>query len=166
VELVRDVRDGRADRSIGETYAEVRPRLPALIAAGILAALGIGIGFLLLIVPGLILLTFWSMLVPVIVIEGSSAGDSFKRSFEVVRGHGWPVFGLILITFITVAIASGLIRLLFAPLPDFLDNWLGSLVAHSLTIPFAAAALTTAYFKLTARAATPAPVEAEPPPAV
>ena len=165
VELVRDVRDGRADRSIGETYAAVRPRLPALIAAGILAALGIGIGFLLLIVPGLILLTFWSMLVPVIVIEGSSAGDSFKRSFDVVRGHGWPVFGLILITFITVAIASGLIRLLFAPLPDFLDNWLGSLVAHSLTIPFAAAALTTAYFKLTAPAATPAPVEAQPPPA-
>jgi hypothetical protein len=166
VELVRDVRDGRADRSIGETYAAVRPRLAALIAAGILAALGIGIGFLLLIVPGLILLTFWSMLVPVIVIEGSSAGDSFKRSFEVVRGHGWPVFGLILITFITVAIASGLIRLVFAPLPDFLDDWLGSLVAHSLTIPFAAAALTTAYFKLTARAATPAPVEAEPPPAL
>ena len=166
VELVRDVRDGRADRSIGETYAAVRPRLPALIAAGILAALGIGIGFLLLIVPGLILLTFWSMLVPVIVIEGSSAGDSFKRSFDVVRGDGWPVFGLILITFITVAIASGLIRLVFAPLPDFLDDWLGSLVAHSLTIPFAAAALTTAYFKLTARAATPAPVEAEPPPAL
>jgi hypothetical protein len=166
VELVRDVRDGRADRSIGETYAAVRPRLAALIAAGILAALGIGIGFLLLIVPGLILLTFWSMLVPVIVIEGSSAGDSFKHSFDVVRGHGWPVFGLILITFITVAIASGLIRLVFAPLPDFLDDWLGSLVAHSLTIPFAAAALTTAYFKLTARAATPAPVEAEPPPAL
>jgi hypothetical protein len=166
VELVRDVRDGRADRSIGDTYAAVRPRLPALIAAGILAALGIGIGFLLLIVPGLILLTFWSMLVPVIVIEGSSAGDSFKRSFDVVRGHGWPVFGLILITFITVAIASGLIRLVFAPLPDFLDDWLGSLVAHSLTIPFAAAALTTAYFKLTARAATPAQVEAEPPPAL
>jgi hypothetical protein len=36
------------------------------------------------------------------------------------------------------------IRLLFAPLPDFLDTWIGSLVAHSLTIPFAAAALTTA----------------------
>jgi hypothetical protein len=65
-----------------------------------------------------------------------------------------------------VAIASGLIRLVFAPLPDFLDDWLGSLVAHSLTIPFAAAALTTAYFKLTAPAVTPAPVEAEPPPAL
>jgi hypothetical protein len=89
------------------------------------------------------------MLVPVIVFEGRTAGESFGRSRDVVRGHGWSVFGLILVTFLLVAIASAIIRLAFAPLPDFLDGWLGSLVAHSLTIPFAAAALTTAYFRLT-----------------
>jgi hypothetical protein len=50
------------------------------------------------------------------------------------------------------------IRLLFRPLPDFFDTWIGSLVAHSLTIPFMAAALTTAYFQLTARETAPAPV--------
>jgi hypothetical protein len=153
VELVRDVQDGRADRTIGETYAAVRPRLPALIVAGVLAALGIGIGFLLLIVPGLFLLTIWSMLVPVIVLEGRTAGESFSRSREVVRGNGWNVFGLIFVTFLLVLIASAVIRLVFAPLPDFLDAWLGSLVAHCLTIPFAAAALTTAYLRLTAPAA-------------
>ena len=67
-------------------------------------------------------------------------------------GHyvaGWNVFGLILVTFLLVALASAVIRIAFAPLPDFLDGWLGSLVAHSLTIPFAAAALTSAYFRLT-----------------
>jgi hypothetical protein len=166
VELVRDVRDGRADRSIGETYATVQPRLPALIAAGILAALGIGIGLILFIVPGLFLLTIWSMLVPVIVIEGRAAGESFSRSREIVRGNGWPVFGLILITFITIGIASAVIRLVFSPLPDFLDAWLGSLVAHSLTVPFAAAALTTAYFKLAAAAVTAEPEAELAPPAV
>jgi uncharacterized membrane protein len=156
VELVRDVRDGRADRSIGETYRMVQPRLPAVIAAGILAAIAIGIGFLLVIVPGLFLLTIWSMLIPVIVLEGRSAGESFSRSREVVRGNGWNVFGLILITFLLVAIATGVIRLVFnAILPDFVDTWLGSLVGHSLTVPFAAATLTTAYFHLTARAAAP-----------
>jgi hypothetical protein len=157
VELVQDVRDGRADRTIGETYAAVRPRLPALIAAGVLAAIAIGIGFLLLIVPGLFLLTIWSMLVPVIVLERRAAGEAFTRSREVVRGNAWSVFGLIVATFLLVLIASAVIRLVFAPLPDFLDAWLGSLVAHSLTIPFAAAALTTAYFRLTAPAATPLP---------
>jgi hypothetical protein len=151
VEVVRDVRDGRADRTIGETYLAVGPRLPALLVAGILAGIGIAIGLLLLIVPGLFLLTIWSMIVAVIVIEGRSAGESFGRSREVVRGHGWDVFALIIVTFLLVAVASGLIRLVFAPLPDFLDTWIGGLVAHSLTIPFAAAALTTAYFRLTAR---------------
>lgn len=164
VELVLDVRDGRADRTIAETYRAVQPRLPAVIAAGVLAAIVIGIGFLLLIVPGLFLLTIWSMVIPVIVIEGLSAGDSFTRSRQIVRGNGWTVFGLIVVTFLLVAIASGVIRLVFAPLPGFLDTWLGSLVAHSLTVPFAAAALTTAYFRLTAlEPADHAPV-AEPAP--
>lgn len=156
VELVRDVRDGRMDRSIGETYRTVQPRLPALIVAGILAAIGIGIGFVLLIIPGLFLLTIWSMLAPVIVLEGRSAGESFTRSREIVRGHGWTIFALIIITFLIVGIASSVIRLVFAPLPDFLDAWLGSLIAHSLTVPFAAAVLTTAYFRLT----SPAPAGA------
>src|SRR5437763_6962338 len=150
VETVNDVRDGRADRSIGETYSAVRPRLGAARIAGVLAAIGIGIGLVLLIVPGLYLLTIWSMLIPVIVIEGGSAGEAFTRSREVVRGNGWSVFGLVIVTFLLVAIASTIIRLLFSPLPNFLDVWLGSLVAHSLTVPFAAAALTTAYFRLVA----------------
>lgn len=161
VELVRDVRDGRADRSIGETYRAVQPRLPSLIVAGLLAGLGIGIGILLLIVPGLFLLTIWSMIVPVIVIEGRSAGESFSRSREVVRGNGWSVFGLIVITFLLVGVASAIIGLIFSPLPDFLETWIGSLIAHSLTVPFAAAALATAYFRLTESAPAGVPA-AEP----
>jgi hypothetical protein len=160
VETVNDVRDGRADRSIGETYSAVRPRLGAATIAGVLAAIGIGIGLVLLIVPGLYLLTIWSMVIPVIVIEGRSAGESFTRSREVVRGNGWNVLGLVIITFLLVAVASTIIRLFFSPLPRFLDIWVGSLVAHSLTVPFAAAALTTAYFKLVARAE---PASAAPP---
>lgn len=149
VELVRDVRDGRADRTVGETYRAVQPRLPALISAGFLAAIAIGIGFLLIVIPGLFLLTIWSMLAPAIVLEGKRAGESFSRSQEIVRGNGWNVFGLIIVTFLLVLIASALIRLVFAPLPDFLDAWIGALVAHSLTVPFAATTLTTAYFRLT-----------------
>jgi hypothetical protein len=154
VETVNDVRDGRADRSIGETYSAVRPQLASATVAGVLAAIGIGIGLILLIVPGLYLLTIWSMVIPVVVLERRSAGESFTRSREVVRGNGWSVLGLIIITFLMVAIASTVIRLVFSPLPNFLDVWLGSLVAHSLTVPFAAAALTTAYFKLVSHEAS------------
>jgi hypothetical protein len=152
VELVRDVRDGRADRTIGDTYRAVQSRLVPLIVAGILAGIAILIGLLLILVPGLYLLTIWSMIVPVIVLEGRSAGESFARSREIVRGNGWNVFGLVIVTFLVVVIASAIIRIIFSPLPDFLDVWLGSLIAHSLTVPFAAAALTTAYYRLTSSA--------------
>jgi hypothetical protein len=148
VETVNDVRDGRADRSIGETFKSVRPQLPTAIGAGLLAAIGIGIGLLLLIVPGLFLLTIWSMLIPVIVLERRKVGEAFTRSREIVRGNGWNVFGLVVVTVLVVSVASGVIRLIFSPLPAFLEAWLGSLVVHSLTIPFVAATLTTAYFHL------------------
>jgi hypothetical protein len=148
IETVNDVRDGRADRSIGETYSAVRPRLASATIAGILAAIGIGIGLILLIIPGLYLLTIWSMVIPVVVIESRSAGEAFGRSREVVSGNFWSVFGLIIVTFLLVAIASLVVRLIFSPLPNFIEVWLGSLLADSLTVPFAAAALTTAYFKL------------------
>ena len=77
VEAVQDVRDGKQDLSVGQLFARVQPRLPALIVAGILAGLGIALGLVLLIIPGLFLLTIWSLIVPTIVIEGKSAGESF-----------------------------------------------------------------------------------------
>jgi len=155
VEAVQDVRDGKIDSTIGELYSRVGPRLPALIAAGVLAAIGIGIGFLLLIAPGLFLLTRWCLIVPAIVLEKKSAGDSFGRSNELVKGASWPVLGVILITGIGAAIASGLIsgifRAIFSP---FFSDWIGGLIAHSVTVPFVAAAWTLMYFKR-AEAGTP-----------
>ncbi len=152
VETVNDVRDGRADRSIGETFKSVQPQLPTAIGAGLLAAIGIGFGLVLLIVPGLYLLTIWSMLIPVIVLERRKVGEAFTRSREIVRGNGWNVFGLVVVTVLIVGVVSAVIRLVFTPLPAFLEGWLGSLVVHSLTIPFVAATLTTAYFHLVASA--------------
>jgi hypothetical protein len=148
VQRACDLHEGRVERSVAETYRAAWPRLPALVAAGVVAAIAVVIGLVLLIVPGLILLTIWSMIGAVIVLEGVPASQSFGRSRELVRGYGWTVFGLIVITFLLVVIAEAVIRLLFAPLTGFLEGYLGALVAHSLTVPFAAAVLTTAYFKL------------------
>ena len=147
IESVRDVRDGRADLSIGEIYKRVQPRLPALIVAGVLAGIGIGIGFILLIIPGLFLLTRWVLITPSIVIEHRSAGESFTRSWELVKGASWSMFGLILVTVLIAGIASGVISALFLWLPDFFDTWVGNLVANSLTAPFVALAWTLAYFE-------------------
>ena len=84
VYAVEDVRDGRIDSSIGELFERVRPYLGTLIISGILAGLGIAVGLVLLIVPGLILLTWWCLIVPVIVLEGRQVGEAFTRSRELV----------------------------------------------------------------------------------
>src|SRR5215211_3755466 len=98
VVAVDDVRDGRADLSISDTLGRVRPRLNTLTLAGLLATLGIAAGLLLLIVPGLYLLTIWLLIVPAIVLERHGVISSFGRSRELVSGQGWNVFGVIVIT--------------------------------------------------------------------
>ena len=55
---------------------------------------------LLLIIPGLILLTIWAVFAPAIVIERIRVIDAFGRSRELVRGNGWPVFGVIIVAFL------------------------------------------------------------------
>ena len=148
IEAVKDVRDGRVDTSIGELYERTRPRLPALIAAGIVAGIGIAIGLVLLIVPGLYLLTRWVLIPAVIVIEKRGAGDAFDRSWDLTRGHGWTVFGSLFVSFILYALVLGLFRAVFLPLPRFAEIWVGGVVAHSITTPFIALVGAVLYFRL------------------
>jgi hypothetical protein len=146
---VDDVRDGRVDTSIGELYTRTRPYLGSLILAGVLAAIGIGIGLLLLIAPGLYLLARWAVLVPTIVVEKRSTGEAFTRSGELTAGHRWSVLGVAVVTLIFSAIISGIVQaILDAILPEFLGIWLGSLVAQCVTTPFLALAWTVMYFEL------------------
>jgi hypothetical protein len=148
VYAVEDVRDGRVDTTLGEVFERVRPYLGTLIVAGILAGLGIAVGLVLLIVPGLILLTWWALIVPVIVLEEKRVGEAFTRSRELVRGHGWTVFGVVIVTAILSGIASGIIQSLFFFLGSFLRYWIGGAIASAIVGPFLAIALTLMYFKL------------------
>lgn len=148
VYAVEDVRDGRIDSSVGELFERVRPYLGTLIVAGILAGLGIAVGLVLLIIPGLILLTWWCLIVPVIVLEGKRVGESFTRSRELVRGHGWTVFGVVILSVLAIAVASGLIQAIFSFLGPFLRYWIGGAIANAIVDPFLAVALTLMYFHL------------------
>jgi hypothetical protein len=148
VYAVDDVRDGRIDTTIGQVFERVQPYLLTLIGAGLLAGIGIAIGFVLLIIPGLILLTWWCLIVPTIVLEGKKVGEAFTRSRELVRGNGWTVFGVVIITAILSAIASGIIQALFFFLGSFLRSWIGGAIASAVVGPFLAIALTLMYFRL------------------
>ncbi len=163
IKAVEDVRDGRADMSLGETFEAAKPHLAAVMVAGFLGALGIALGFVLLIVPGLILLTIWCLIVPVIVLDGKSAGESFGASRELVRGYGWNVFGVIVLTALLLIGFQIVLSLVLSPLADWLQGFVSNIVSGTLTAPFVALVLTLLYFRL--RAAKQAPVTEAPPPA-
>src|SRR5271156_5287388 len=61
VELVADVQDGRRDATVGQLLQAATPVIGQLILVGIIAGIGILIGFILIIIPGLILITIWSV---------------------------------------------------------------------------------------------------------
>jgi len=149
VKAVQDVRDGRADLSVGETVSAATPYIWAVAAASILAGIAITVGLILLIVPGLILITIWAVIVPVIVIERSGALASFGRSQRLVRGNGWHVFGTLVLLFVILIIVNIVLGLIFAFLPILLRNGLSTVISGTLIAPFIALVVTLIYYRLT-----------------
>jgi lipid-A-disaccharide synthase-like uncharacterized protein len=106
VRLVQDVQEGRRDHSVRALMGSVAPVFWPLVAVGILYGLGVALGFVLLIIPGLYLLVIWSVVAPVTVLERPGVFAAFGRSRQLVRGNGWAVFGVILIVFLAVVVVS------------------------------------------------------------
>ena len=59
--------------------------------------IAISLGFVLLFVPGAILITMWSVSVPVLVGENSGVMAAFGRSRALTKGIRWAVFGTLLL---------------------------------------------------------------------
>jgi uncharacterized membrane protein len=69
--------------------------LAAYVVASILVAIGVIVGLILLIIPGIILLIIWHFFGYVIVQNPETGAlDAMRRSAEITRGHRWPLFGL------------------------------------------------------------------------
>ena len=150
VKAVQDVRDGRVDMDLRATLAAASPYIGAVALASILASIGITIGFVLIIVPGLILLTFWSLIVPEIVIGGAGALESFSRSWRRVRGYAWQVFGTFIVVFLILIVGEIVLSAILLVLPYGVRSFIADLVAGALVTPFLAALVTLIYYRLTA----------------
>jgi hypothetical protein len=150
VKAVQDVRDGRVDLDLQATLSAALPFVGTVAIAGILASIGIAIGFVLIIVPGLILLTFWSLIVPWIVLGGAGAIESFGRSWRTVRGYAWNVFGTYVLTFLIWIAAGIVLGVILLALPYAWRNFISSVVSGTLVAPFLALVVTLVYYRLTA----------------
>ena len=147
VRLVDDVSDGVRDSSVADLFGSVGPVFLPLVLAGIVVGVGVTIGLILLIVPGLFLLTIWSVVAPAIVLERRGVFDALGRSRELVKGNGWNVFGVIVLVFLlvlVVGIVAGLIGAAGGDVVRILVQWVTSV----LVAPVAALASAVLYFAL------------------
>jgi uncharacterized membrane protein len=146
--MIKAVRDGRADLSMDATISAAARYLLPVVGAAILAGIGIGIGLALLIVPGLILMTYWSLIVPSIVIGESGVMASFGKSWRAISGHFWQAFGTYVLVFLIWVAFDIALGLALVSVPGALRSFLSSVIGGTLLAPFYALVLTLVYYRL------------------
>ena len=92
--------------SIGKAVNIALKAVVPLFVLGIIYSLGVGLAMILLIIPGLILLTAWAVCVPAFISENTGITGALKRSAELTKGYRWPIFGLALIYGVIVTAGS------------------------------------------------------------
>lgn len=128
-----------------------------LLGLGILASLGMGFAFVLLIVPGVILAVLWSVAAPAVVVEKRGVLESFQRSRDLTRGYRWNVFGLLVIYIIlTWILGAAIAAVSFAAGgtitggsgPNLWVNLLTGPVVNVLSGVIASAGVASLYYEL------------------
>lgn len=102
--------DWRAGRPLPATSALIRS-LPIgrLIVLDLVVTLGAAIGFVLLVVPALVFLTYVAPSAPVLKLEHLSVGAALRRSVELVRGRARQVFVIVAGAFVVTETAVQLV---------------------------------------------------------
>ena len=133
-------------------------RIIEIIVATIVIAVLIGIGFVLLIVPGVFLMVSFAVVWEALIIEGAGPMESIKRSWRLVAGERWRVFGagllVIVLMVIFVGVVSAVIALILSAGLGVSGGMTGYLVqqaASLLSIPLTAALGTVIYLDLRVR---------------
>lgn len=99
VAVVRGVFDLMRGQSISLSgcLAVARTRLKPAIVLGLITSLGVTLGTIALILPGLYLRARWFCAFPALAVEGLSPDAALTRSHALSRRHIWSVFAAALI---------------------------------------------------------------------
>ena len=127
----------------------------ALLVPVLLAAFGILGGFLLLIVPGIFLAVRWYFVPQAVVVEGERGATPLQRSWDLVRGSGWRVFGILVILSLAIGSATRALQTPFnlgasASKLAFVQL-LGVMLTQTLAAPASAVIGALLYFDLRTR---------------
>lgn len=133
---------------------QAAPFVPRVILAGTVAIALPSVATGLLVLPGVWLLTRWSLFAPAIRRENLGSVVALKRSNELVRGHFWMAFKTATLAFLLeeAGIHAGALVGLLISGSETWGEWIGGTIAASLLTPLAALTTSVAYVHLAKRA--------------
>lgn len=133
---------------------QAAPFVPRVILAGTVAIALPSVATGLLVLPGVWLLTRWSLFAPAIRRENLGSMVALKRSNELVRGHFWMAFKTATLAFLLeeAGIHAGALVGLLISGSETWGEWIGGTIAASLLTPLAALTTSVAYVHLAKRA--------------
>jgi hypothetical protein len=146
---------GAAQATVGDpidieaSYRWGLRRFGSVLLVALLVGLTVGVGFLLLVIPGIIFLTFFAVSVPALVIENRRGTDAMRRSWNLVSGNFWHALGTILVAAIIAGVVSGIIGAIGGS--NWFVRWIFTAVAQIITVPFTALVGVLLYLDLRAR---------------
>ena len=105
----------KTQTSMAAIFQESLQYLPRAIAAVVLISILTGIGFLGLIIPGLVIALFLSFTIPALVWHNLPILTALKRSWQLVRKNWWLVFSYIVMAQFISSVISALV---IVALPD------------------------------------------------
>ena len=104
------IRMARGEKvGIGDFFKTGFNRFGTLLGTTILSFLGIIIGFLCLVIPGIYLMIRWYFLYQNIVDRDASVFESFKQSSDMVAGQFWIILTLVILIAVIQAIGGTLV---------------------------------------------------------
>lgn len=151
--------------SAREALHRAAPHIGRILVCSLLIAFIVGMGFVLLFIPGIVLAVGLALAIPAVVLEPrSSASAALSRSWELTRGSRWRIFGLgvtlLLLLYIPVVAITGLLAMVLpqasgerfgpASLSTVSALAIGGVV-QMLIYPLFYCVLTVAYYDLRVR---------------
>jgi hypothetical protein len=143
--------------SISACFARVRGKIGRVIYTSIGLGLRVGVGLILLIVPGIYWGGKYGLAVPAVVLEEIKAKQAFKRSAELTKGAVGRIITIYFLTWILVLIISAGVGAVLAMVAPSLTRTAGTMTAsvvqqllsaavNTVVTPIMAIALTLAYY--------------------
>jgi hypothetical protein len=134
-------------------------RVLSVMWVSFLSGLGVLIGCIFLIGPGVYLFVSWGVAIPVLLGENRRGTKALGRSRALVRGRWWPCAGVLFLSFMLEAIVTYAILFAVGRIVDsggndsvlFVEQGVSSLIASTLVLPFQVAVTAVLYIDLRVR---------------